>query len=149
MLMVKLLLLLMRMQLHVGATIGGGHSYHRRNLMLLLLLLLHSVHVVHDHLFGARGMGYVLLVHGLLWWVSGLLQVHALLRIGVTLLRVGHSRLLLRDSFRFACLLWMVAMDTASCCTARQVRLACRFALRAALVDGDRGFRRWARQFRF
>ena len=59
----------------------------RGNLLLLLLLvlhvhrhlllLLHAIHVVHDHLLGARGD--LLLVHGLLGRVLGLLQVHLLI----------------------------------------------------------------------
>ena len=58
------LLLLLLVLLHVH-----GH--------LLLLLLLHAIHVVHDHLFGARGD--LLLVHGLLGRVLGLLEVHLLI----------------------------------------------------------------------
>ena len=61
----NLLLLLLMLLLHVH-----GH-------LLVLLLLLHAIHVVHDHLFGARGD--LLLVHGLLGRVLGLLEVHLLI----------------------------------------------------------------------
>ena len=65
--------------------------------LLVLLLLLHAIHVVHDHLLGTRR--YLLLVHGLLRRVLGLLQVHLLIlsdsgrsfRLGRLLLLVGHQ----------------------------------------------------------
>lgn len=69
----------------------------------MLLLLLHAVHVVHDHLFGARGD--LLLVHGLLGRVLGLLEVHLLIlnarrSFGLGRLLLGQIRLARRLALR-------------------------------------------------
>ena len=121
---------------------------HGRNLMVLLLLLLHSIDVVHDHLFGA--VREVLLVHGLLGWVASLLQVDAFGIVGgagrgrlggvaAWLLLVGSS-----DSLGLGSLVLSLA-DAA----AGEVRLARCLPLGAALGDRDRWLGRRSCQFRF
>ena len=122
---------------------------HGRNLMvLLLLLLLHSIDVVHDHLFGA--VWEVLLVHGLLRRMASLLQVDAfgivsgagrgrLAGVDAWLLLVGSS-----DSLGLGRLMLGLA-DAA----AGEVRLARCLPLGAALGDRDRWLGRRSCQFRF